>query len=193
MLKATFTVQGIADLMFGRAFREKKPDNLTHAQWEELTWQRKVPVTADGQVYINPFAVTNSLVTAAKWLGRKVDGKSGFAKRFQCGVTPGDKVLLYAANKEPLTINDIEPVFLFVPSDGKHGSGKRVERIFPTVHEWIGTGSVFIWDGKITAEQFRDHLEAVGKFIGWGSMRVENGGINGRFALLDCDFENIES
>jgi hypothetical protein len=195
MLHATFQVTGISDLMFGRPVLEGKKDNETHAMREERLWQKKVPVAGDGQCYINPFCVTNSLVSAAKWLGRKVDGKAGFAGRFQKGVTPGGKVLLFkqGVKEIPITIADVEPILLFVPSDGKRGSSKRVERIFPTVHpSWLARGDVYIWDGKITEEQFRDHLEAVGKFIGWGSMRVENGGINGRFKVDHVSFEELE-
>jgi len=196
MLHATFQVTGISDLMFGRPVLEAKKDGETHAMKEERLWQRKVPVADDGQCCLNPFCVTNSLVAAAKWLGRKVDGKSGFTGRFQKGTTPGSKVLLYKPDGKKLlsvTIADIDPVLLFVPSDGKRGTGTRVERIFPTLHpEWIARGDVYIWDGKITEQQFRDHLEAVGKFVGWGSMRVENGGINGRFQVDEVTFEKLQ-
>lgn len=197
MLHASFTVEGITELMFGSPVLDeegKKADNETHAQRELRVWKKKVPVTADGQIYVNQFAVTNSLVDAGKWLGRKCD-KSTFSKRFLGGVTPGGRVLLSirdGKSERPAMIGDVEPRLLFVPSDGKRGSGKRVERIFPTmVPPWIARGDVFIWDGKITEEQFRDHLEAVGKFIGWGSMRKGNGGVNGMFKLLSCEFEAI--
>lgn len=191
MFTTTFTVTGISDLMFGKPSMEKKMDSETYAQFEERTWKNKVP-GADGHVYINPFCVTNSLVSAAKWLGRKVDGRSGFTGRFQKGLTPGAKVLLYRLDGEPMTIADVEPIMLFVPADGKHGGPKRVERVFPTAHQWVAKGHVHVWDGKITPEQLRDHLEAVGRFIGWGSMRVENGGINGRFTLDKIEFSEME-
>lgn len=192
MLHAKFSVKGISDLMFGKPSPEAKKDTETHQQFELRTWQRKVPMTSDGQLFVNPFAVTNSLVEAAKWLGRKVDGKSGFTGRFQRGVTPGGKVLVFCG-KKPACIEDIDPMLLFVPSDGKHGGPKRVERIFPTLHDWNATGDCHIWDGKITEAQFTDHLKAVGQFIGWGSMRVANGGINGRFEIAEITFEEIQT
>ncbi len=191
---AHFVVTGVTDLMFGRAVTETKLDSETHAQFEKRTWQQKVwrtDQTDKGQLFVNAFAVTNSLVTAGVWLGRKVpgEGKKTFTDRFRKGVAPYGKVLLYGKDGKPLTMKDINPLELFVPSDGKHGGPKRVTRTFPTLHEWVAKGTCMIFDGKITAEQFRDHLEAVGKFIGWGSMRVEGGGVNGRFLVNEVKYE----
>ena len=137
--------------------------------------------------------MTNSLVEAAKWLKRKVVGERGatFTKRFQCGVAPGGKVLLFKPDGSPMLVKDIEPLMLFVPSDGKHGGSKRVERIFPTVHDWIAKGAVTVFDGKISSDQFEDHLLCVGQYVGWGAMRVANGGINGRFSITSMEFEEI--
>jgi len=187
MYKATFEVRGMTDLMFGKATSSPRRDDETYEAHERRVWPEKVPVTADGQCYVNPFAVTNSLVEAAKWLKRKVPGERGamFGKRFQCGVSPGDKVLLFRADGKPATLDDIEPLMLFVPSDGKHGGPKRVERIFPTLHEWSAKGSLLVFDGKISQEQLHDHLVCVGQYVGWGAMRVANGGINGRFQVVD--------
>lgn len=191
MYKATFQVTGVTDLMFGKHVPEKKKDSETHEQREERLWKKKVPVTGDGQCYMNPFAVTNGLVTAAKWLKRKVDGRSGYTGRFQSGVSPSGKILLFKLDGSPLTIDDVEPIPLFVPSSGKKGEGTRVFRIFPTVQEWIGRGSVIVFDGKIPEDQLYDHLVALGQFVGWGSMRVEGGGINGRFRVDDLQVEEM--
>jgi hypothetical protein len=144
-----------------------------------------------GQGYINPFAVTNSLVTAAVFLGRKVagEGKKTYTDRFRKGVAPRDNVLLFNGKGKPATIAQVDPLMLDVPSDGKHGGPKRVARIFPTLHQWSAKGSVMVFDGKITLDQFRDHLIASGKFVGWGSMRVEGGGVNGRFSVSEVSEE----
>lgn len=185
MFQASFTVRGVTDLMFGRPTQSAKKDGETYDQHEMRVWQEKVPTTKDGQVYLNPFAVTNSLVEAAQWLKRKVpgEGQATFTKRFRSGVSPGGNVLLFNADGSPMTLEDIDPVRLFVPSDGKHGGPKRVERIFPTAHEWVAKGDVNVFDGKISEDQFSDHLKCVGQYIGWGAMRAGNGGINGRFLV----------
>ena len=189
---ARFTLEGQTDLMFGRAVLDEKKDSETHAQYELRCWQQKCRIDeGTGQLYLNPFAITNALVTAAIWLGRKVpgEGKKTFTDRFRKGVAPHGKVLLFRPDGKPLLIADVEPQLLSVPSDGKHGGPKRVARIFPTVHRWIAQGTCLVFDGKITEDQFRDHLEAVGLYIGLGSMRVEGGGINGRFAVKETVFE----
>jgi len=193
MYEAKFEVCGVTDLMFGKPTVSKRRDDETYEDHEQRVWPEKVPVTSDGQCYINPFAVTNSLVEAAKWLKRKVPGERGatFTKRFQCGISPGERMLLFKTTGEPVTIEDVDPVLLFVPSDGKHGGPKRVERIFPTLHSWIARGSLNVFDGKISKEQLHDHLMCVGQYVGWGAMRVANGGINGRFSVSQLETEDL--
>ena len=191
MYKATFQLLGVTDLMFGQRMISPKKDSETFGQWEERCWKEKVRLTEKGQVCLSPFAVTNALVAAAKWLKRKVDGRSGFAGRFQSGVAPSGPVLLFRPDGSPMRIRDVEPVLLFVPSGGQKGQGTRVDRIFPTVHEWRADGAVMVFDGKISGDQLRDHLVAVGQYVGFGSMRVEGGGINGRFMVEAVDCEDL--
>ena len=57
--------------------------------------------------------------------------------------------------------------------------------------EWGGTGAAIIFDEKITESIFEDSLVALGQYIGFGSMRVENGGSNGRFAVKELNFEEV--
>lgn len=191
MLTAKFKITGISDLMFGRYVPEKKKDGETHDQYEERTWQQKCAMDDAGHLYLNGFAVKNGLEHAAKWLGRKIpgEGKKTYTARFASGIIPSAKIaLLNGDGKTPMTIKCVEPVRLFVPSDGKRGSGSRVFRIFPTVHSWSATGELTVFDGKLTAEVIEDHMRAMGQFGGLGAMRVQNGGVNGRFTLdkLEC-------
>jgi hypothetical protein len=195
MYEAQFEVRGIGDLMFGRAVRSQKKDSETHEQFEWRTWKEKVPTTDEGHCYMNPFAVTNSLVEAASWLKQKVpgEGQATFTKRFRCGVGPGERVMLFKHDGTPLTIEDIDPVVLFVPSDGKHGGSSRVHRIFPTAHEWAAKGSVYVFDGKIDDNRFEEHMVCAGQYIGWGSMRAGNGGINGRYKVERINAVELEA
>jgi hypothetical protein len=195
MLKAVFELQGVSDLMFGKHVPEGKLDNETHEQREERLWKEKIWCNGDGQCYVSPFAITNGLVSGAEWLKRKVpgEGQATFTKRFRSGLNPGNNVLLFKSDGKPILVDDVQPVPLFVPSDGQHGGKKRVFRIFPTVHEWVAKGEVFIFDGKITEEVFKDHFIAMGRFVGIGPMRVQNGGINGRFSVVSLAFEPLEA
>lgn len=195
MFKATFQLTGVSDLMFGRHVPEGKQDNETDDQREKRVWKRKVPVDQDGQCYFSPFAITNGLVSAAEWLKRKIrgEGQATYTKRFRSGVNPHSKLMLFDKAGEPLTIDKVIPIELFVPSNGQHGGPKRVLRIFPTLNEWVMHGDVLVFDGKITEKQFADHLEAMGRFIGFGAMRVQNGGINGRFMVDKLEWEPLET
>ncbi len=194
MLLCKFTVVGISDLMFGKHVSEPKKDDETHAQHEVRTWRQKVHVTPEGQCFLQPFAMKNGLESAAKWMSMKIPGEAPktFTKRFASGILVVDKLLLYKADGSPITMDDIEPQELFVPSDGKRGSGKRVLKTFPTVTDWRADAIVNVFDNKITATVMERHLNEFGKFIGFGSMRVENGGVNGRCSIEEFVTEKME-
>jgi len=194
MQKATCKLTGVSDVMFGAHVSEAKKSDETHDQYEERTWQQKVRTLKDGQVFIQPFALKNALESAAKWLSMGIpgEGKKTFTKRFASGVLVAEKMPLFDGDGKPLTIDDVEPIRIFAPSDGQRGSGRRVFRVFPTVHEWQCETEIIILDGKITETVLEKHLIAAGKFIGFGSMRAENGGINGRFSVDDLALEAIE-
>lgn len=181
-------IEGVSDLCFGKHVSEPKKSEETHEQYEQRTWEQKVNRTKDGNCFIQPFALKNALESAARWLSMGIpgEGKKTFTKRFASGLLIADKLPLFGANGKALTIADVEPVTLFVPSDGKRGSGRRVSRIFPMVHEWLTTAEIIVLDDKLSQAVIEKHLEACGQFIGLGSMRVENGGVNGRFAVTDC-------
>ena len=182
-----FRFEALSDLMFGKMVRDEKRGDETHQQHAERTWKLKINTDKDGNCCISPFAIKNALTEAAKRLQMKVpgQGKSTFTKLFKQGVLVVDPIMLTKDGKKPIRIDDVEPQMLSVPSDGMSGSGKRVDRIFPTVHHWVGDGALMILDPKITDDVLRQHLEEVGMFIGFGSMRVGNGGINGRFKVLE--------
>ena len=190
---ATFQISGVSDLMFSRYVAERKKDNETHDQHEERTWRNKVSVLSNGQVYLQPFFMKNTLEFAAQWLGLKIPGERGkmYKDRFVKGLLVQDNMLLEKKSGKSVTMDDIEPVRLFVPSDGKRGSSKRVFRIFPVCHEWNCVARVMVFDNKITPEVFEKHCVAAGQFIGFGAMRVGNGGINGRFAVSDFRYEAL--
>ena len=195
MLQINCTLVGVADLMFSKYVPEGKRDDETHDQREHRTWKQKVSVTSGGECFLQPFALKNCLESAAKWLSLKIPGERNktFTKRFLSGILVTDKLMLTDASGRQLTMDDIDPMELFVPSDGVRGSGKRVIKVFPTLHEWQAEASVIVFDNKITEDVFDRHIDAAGKFIGLGAMRVGNGGINGRFACEDLSSEEVGS
>lgn len=182
-----FTITGIGEMFFGKHVAEEKKSSETHDQREERLWRDKVHVNKEGQVVQQPFAIKNALESAAKRLARPVPGmgKSTFSKLFRQGILCVDLVTIFKADGKPMKIDDVEPRRLFVPSDGRRGSGKRVFRIFPAISNWTGQGTLTVFDDKITEDILKEHLAEAGRFIGLGSMRVENGGICGRFAVSE--------
>jgi hypothetical protein len=136
-------------------------------------------VTETGYVFIPPMAFKNCLSEIAKYNGEQIPGKgkNTFTKHFEAGVL----VL------EGLTLNvkkdDVPGEWLFVPADGKRGSGKRVRKCFPVVAEWTGKVSFHILDETVTEEVFVRHLDQAGKFIGIGRFRPRNNGYYGRFSV----------
>ena len=184
---ATFTYDIFSKgvLFFGTAVFDKKQNDETHEQFEERTWKKKVRQLESGQVYIQPFALKNALESAGSRLNKKLTGKSTYTKLFRQGIVVNDEIPLFKSDGKPVTIADIEPVPMFVPSDGKRGSGKRVMRIFPQLKAWHATVELTCLDARLTKEVVLEHLEEAGKFIGFGSMRAENGGVAGRFSLSE--------
>ncbi len=181
-------------LMFGKKVSDAKEDNETHEQYEHRTWRQKVHVDDQtGQVFIPPFALKNAFESAGKWLSMPIkgEGKKTFTKRFTSGTLVIDRIMLTHNNK-PITMDDVAPQVLFVPSDGKRGSARRVERIFPTVTSWAGEARIWVLDPKISDDVLLKHMECIGSFVGFGSMRVENGGVNGRFVIEDFDMQEVE-
>src|SRR5262249_29790282 len=86
--------------------------------------------------------------------------------------------------------DDVLPERLFVPADGKHGSGKRVWRTFPLIPEWKGTVKVYILNRVITKEAFQGHMEEAGRFVGIGRFRPQRGGFYGRFTVENITWKD---
>ncbi len=147
--------------------------------YEARTWRERLHVTEGGFVFIPPIAFKNCLAEAAKFLGIQIPGKgkSTYTKHFEAGVLVVDALIL------PIKKEDVAGEWLFVPSDGIRGSGKRVLKCFPVIHSWSGQVNFTILDQTITKEVFTEHLTQAGKFIGIGRFRPRNNGFYGRFEV----------
>lgn len=174
-----------SEFMSGAAIKSTKGPNETHEQFEQRSWPEKIRTNKDGTVVLNQFSLKNALESAAKRLKRKIPGErnSTFTKLFMQGVMIGSMPVLNGPDGKPCKPDAFEPRPLFVPSDGTRGGGKRVFRIFPTISAWSCEIDVIVIDPKITEEVLKEHLTEAGVFIGLGSMRAENGGVNGRFVV----------
>lgn len=147
--------------------------------YEERTWRERCHVGPDGHILIPPMAFKNCLAEIAKYLSVQIPGKgkSTYTKHFEAGVMVLDGLPL------PQTKETVDGEWLFVPADGKRGSGKRVSKCFPVVRDWKGDVTFHVLDDVITPEVFEQHLREAGNFIGIGRFRPRNNGYYGRFKV----------
>jgi hypothetical protein len=126
----------------------------------------------------------NMLSDTAKFLGEKIPGKGSktYTKHFESGILVIDPAAL------GIHVNELEHEKLFVPSDGIPGSGKRVWKYFPVVHNWEAEFTVFILDETITKSVFERYVEEAGKFIGIGFFRPARRGTKGRFSVVKTEW-----
>ena len=67
---------------------EKKPKDLTHADFEKEVWRKRCHVNRDGNIFIPPMAFKNCLSEAAKYKSKQIPGKgkSTYTKHIEAGV-----------------------------------------------------------------------------------------------------------
>jgi hypothetical protein len=181
MKKAICKLRSVSPYSQSRRIQvEKKPKELPK-DYELRTWREKCHTTDDGHIFIPPMQFSNSLKTAAKLLRIKIPGQgnSEYGKHFEAGA------LVIEGIELPIKKEDVEGEWLFVPSDGKRGGGKRVDKCFPLIKEWKGTVTYNIFDDIITPDIFEQVIKASGQFIGIGRFRPSSWGFYGRFIVED--------
>jgi hypothetical protein len=153
---------------------------------EKRVWRERMHVNENGNVFIPPMAFKNCIAEAAKFLSRQIPGKgkSTYTKHFEAGVLVIDGLVL------PLKKEDVPGEWLFLPADGKRGSGKRVDKCYPLISEWSGTVEFMVLDEIITEDVFLEHLKEAGRFIGIGRFRPRNNGFYGRFSVEGLEWRN---
>jgi hypothetical protein len=180
MRTAIATLRSIAPYSQSRAHFTPRLDKERPDEYEERTWRERLHATDDGRVFIPPMSFKNCLSEIAKFLSEQIPGKgkSTYTKHFEAGVLV----------MEPLVLDikkaDVPGEWLFVPADGRRGSGKRVRKCFPVIREWGGDVTFHILDNTITKEVLEHHLREAGGFIGIGRFRPRNNGFYGRFEVV---------
>jgi len=190
----------------GRYFAQDFPkgDKESHDAYEKRTWRNRLHVLEgkpkeigrdetketflEGPVVIPPMAFKNCIYEAAKYLSISIpgQGKATYTKHFEAGVLILEGITL------PVKASEVKPNAVHVPSDGKRGGTKRVMKYFPTIPNWKGTLTVHVLDEKITREVFEKVFNEAGKFIGIGTFRPRNNGLNGRFRATVKTWEDAE-
>jgi len=162
-----------------------EPDKQeTRGDFETRIWREKAHYDEDENVYIPPMAIKFALQSAGKRLGMQIKGKG--KKTYTAILTSGlsiPKPIYLGVKKSDMKRNDV-----LCHSDGVRGSGKRVWRYFPTLHQWSATFEMAILDDLITEEILTTHLEEAGKYIGIGQGRAESGNDFGRFEVVSVEY-----
>ena len=170
-------LQSVSPYSQSRYYKVEQLAKELPGDYEARTWRERCHVNQDGFVIMPPMAFTNSLKEAAKYLSVPIPGKARqtFTKHFEAGVLMSEPLVL------PIKKSEVESEWLFVPSDGRRGGGRRVEKCFPLIREWKGTVIFYILDDILTKDVFAQVLEASGNLIGVGRFRPRNLGYYGRF------------
>jgi hypothetical protein len=180
MKLAELVIRGAAPLSFGKYHQTPLLPREQPAAYDLRTWRERLHYNKEGEVFIPPMAIKNCLTEAAAFLGMQIPGKgkSTYRKHFESGILVKDPVMLGIDRDKVL------PETLFVPADGKRGSGKRVLRTFPRIEEgWSGKASLYILDDILVERVVHEHCVTAGRFIGLGRFRPANNGFYGRFEI----------
>lgn len=174
-------LESVSPILFGRKYDREVPknDKELHDDYEQRTWRYRCHVNKAENVIIPPLMIKNCVASGAKRCNMKIPGQRNatYTKNFLSGILVLEPIVL------PIRRDSVQGLTLSVPVGGDRGGGKRVDRTFPIVEEWKGEVEFTILDEIITEDVFRYVLEQSGAFVGFGAMRVQNGGITGRFRV----------
>jgi hypothetical protein len=182
---ASATLKGVAPYSPNKAFKIDKLNKELPEAYEERTWRERLHYDDDGQVFIPPMAFKNCMAEIAKYLSVQIPGKgkSTYTKHFEAGILVVDNPYL------GIHRDDVAGDWVFVPSDGVTGSGKRVHKKFPIIPApWQTTVQFIVMDDIITKDVFKQHLDQAGQLIGVGRFRPRNRGVYGRFLVESFDW-----
>jgi hypothetical protein len=184
MKTARVTLVGTAPLVQSRYHNEPKLPKEGADAYEARTWRNKAHILDDGCAHVSPLALKNCVSEAAKYLSLQIPGKgkSTYSKHFLAGIIVTDWPSL-GVKKEAM-----DGEWRHVDSTGQKGGNKRVLRCYPIFRNWKIQVDYLVLDQTITEEVFQQHLEEAGRFIGIGSFRPRNGGIDGRFKVQSIEW-----
>lgn len=176
------SLKSLTPMLYSRPYEHEvaKEPRETHEAYEKRTWSFKAHANSDGLIVIPAIFLRNALRETAQYLGEQIPGKgkSTFTKHFNSGIGVYDDAVLKIKRE------DLKPLAMFVPADGKHGGGRRVWKFFPKIDKWSASFRVHVIDEIITEDILERHAQNAGLYKGFGSRRPANGGEFGRFELV---------
>lgn len=181
------SVEGLSPYSQSRSYDVERLQGEGFEDYEKRTWRNRLHVDTNGEVYIPPMMYKNALAETAKFLSLGIPGKgkATYTKHFEAGVLAVEPAYL------GIKAADVQYERLFVPADGRPGSGKRVHKYFPVISPgWKADFTYLIFDETVlqtwpeTGQTvFQFVLERCGQFVGIGRFRPRNRGFYGRFQV----------
>lgn len=157
--------------------------------YEQRTWREKGTFNGEGSICIPAMGLKMAVDEAAKRLAIGIPGrgKSNYTKFFVAGqICTDDPGVALDIKKD-----ELHQIKIWANADGVRGSGKRVKRFFPIVHQWTGVATFAILDATIPEKIFEQTLIEAGRLIGVGRFRPEKGGMFGRFAVESMKWSEV--
>jgi hypothetical protein len=152
-------------------------------------WMERAFIDSSDLLYLPAHAIKrcldSSILFASKHSLLKGVDVDALRHQFYTGILISDAPrLTTATGQHPLRRSDLLPVSHTVPRNG-WGDSEKVTKIFPTVDSWATCITMCLLLDDIDVSQAKSVVEWAGSYIGFGAMRLENGGCNGAFDLLE--------
>lgn len=175
---ATFTIRGIAPLCWTKPL-PRKGDDEPGDKYEERVWRQKVHVV-EGKIAIPSVGLRNSFAEGGKDVS--IGKGSARAKNLMLRTTIPDGAF-YLTNK---ALDDLRSEWRMMPTGSN--SDNRVPKLLPMLDPgWTCTGSFTVLDDRLTKDRLSVAIVRGGLTCGVGALRVEGGGVLGRYELVDLD------
>ena len=187
MHAATVRLRSVSPYSQSRFHNTPALDKEGKDDYEKRTWQNRLHVSEDGNVFIPPMAFKNCLSECAKFISIQIPGKgkATYTKHFEAGV------MVMEPSALSIKAQDVPGEWYHVPSDGQRGGSKRVLKCFPAIASWETNVKFYVLDDTITKDVFEKHLSQAGQFIGVGRFRPRNNGFYGRFEIVNLKWEEV--
>jgi hypothetical protein len=187
---ATAQLIGIAPYSPSRHYDDIVPrlEKESAEAYDKRTWREHANYDqATRQMFIPPMGLKLAIAEAAKRLSIKIPGKgkATFTKNILSGVIAAERVWL------GVKMEDAQMEAFLANSDGRRGSGSRVTRRFPIIHDWKATAVLQLIDDEVPTEIFERCLKEAGNLIGVGRFRPQNGGYFGRFTVKSIKWTGV--
>ncbi len=189
MQTAIATLKSVSPYSQSRHYEKSLNADENNDDHYRRTWRNHIHVDENGMAFIPPMAFKNCLAEAAKFLSIKIPGGAGgkatYTKNFEAGVLVV-KPLALGIHRD-----HVEHENLFLPSDGKRGSGSRINKYYPLFRTWSGDVEFMVLDetilhsfaGNKEITVFEHVLRTAGSLIGIGRFRPRQNGFYGRFEV----------